>query len=744
MRNKKTRIHNNDKNEQKLPQFSDQIRLRPNRKILGVTRFHLRLYNMATSTTDSTKNQKRVRRILRNIGEAPVLFDSSLANRSAQNITQTLFNHGYYHAKTHYEVKYRKRKVRYVRYIVDVGKYYSIVKNETDCADPKIRSILAENNHRSHIKSEHRLEFDNIGKERDRIYTLLRNHGFYAFKKEYIDFEIDTLQGTHTAKLRTIIKLPTGKDSHPIYSINQVSAVILSPHLKPDSVYTQIDSVKYYLNHFPLTPRILHSKQQLKNGNIFNQNDLDQTYIKLSELGLFNNIQIRFEVVDSNQNLLDVTIEMRPSYTHSFSIEPQLISSDLSNQIANVGNYRNYGIANVFTYSNNNLFKGAEKLDLSFTTRAETQFRSDEELNRFFTNFQAGITGQLFLPATRLWRGLARKYELQSTRSLISLSYIYENNLDFNRNILPAAFSYQFNKNKSTYYFTPLEIFYSRSQIESEFLDLISPRNLEFVKRLFSSNVITSTGFRWNYTHFKRGNLKDYVILRTNILEVGGNLHRLGRQIWDTENVADTSYSLLGVTYFQFVKSEIDLRVSKFIDVNNSIAFRVNIGAGLPYGNADLIPFDKRFFIGGSNSLRGWRPRTLGPGSFQDTAAGARLDRSGDLVIQGSVEYRFSFIKPLELGLFLDGGNIWNVVKSESILESEVFRINRFYKEFALNGGIGFRFDFDFFLFRFDWGIQLRDPGIPDQNGWLTHTLFRSGSGWLNNTVLSFGIGYPF
>src|SRR5690606_15525360 len=140
----------------------------------------------------------------------------------------------------------------------------------------------------------------------------------------------------------------------------------------------------------------------------------------------------------------------------------------------------------------------------------------------------------------------------------------------------------------------------------------------------------------------------DYFAIRTNIIEPGGNTHRFVRRTIDSEKQADTSYKLFNVTYFQFIKSEVDLRYGREIDVNNAIAFRLNVGGAYPYGNESIVPVDKRFFIGGSNSLRGWRPRTVGPGSYRDTASGTRIDRSGELLIQGSVEYRFKFIGPLE------------------------------------------------------------------------------------------------
>lgn len=740
----KVKTEGSKEEKKDLPAFTDQIRQKPNRKTLGSVRLYLRLYNAATNTKDSTKNTTFIRRNLRRIGEPPVLFDSSYAERSSKNITQFLFNHGYYHANTTYEVRYgRKKRVKRVTYTVTPGGYYMMPKEyEVVCDDSLISQILKQNQYNSFLKKQKRVEFTSIALERDRLFNLLRERGYYAFKKDYIDFELDTIHQTKHAIIKLIIDPQREPIANRVFKISSLQVFVNTTTFNKTHQFEIIDSTRYFLSDFSINTQILHKHILLKPHNLYSQKDIDLTYNKLGELGIFDNIEIKFDYNKTDSLLLEAEIILKPGFQKSFTIEPQLISSDLNNQIANVGNYRNYGLANVFTYSNKNLFKGAERLDLSWTTRAETQFRADEQLDRFFTNFQTGLTATLLLPASRMWRGFAARNKINTVRSLITLSYIYENNLDFNRNIIPVAYSYQFIRKNSTFFLTPLEVFYSRSRIEEGFLDKISPRNIEFVKRLFSSNLITSTGLRWNYTAFKKNNPKEYVMFRTNILEVGGNLHRLGRRIMDTNPSQDTTYNFLGVTYFQFIKSEIDFRRSKVINPNSSYAYRGNIGVGVPYGNEDLLPFDKRFFIGGSNSLRGWRPRTLGPGSFRDTAAGTRIDRSGELIIQGSIEYRFKFISPLELGLFMDAGNVWNIVRSEGTVDAEIFKFNRFWNDLALNTGIGFRFDFNFFLFRLDWGIQLRDPEIIANNGWVARQIFKEG--WLSNTVLGIGIGYPF
>lgn len=747
----KNKIKTTPSNKQ-IPNVTGQIRLIPNRKILGITRFHLKLYNLGTSVKDSTKNDRRIRAYLRKTGEEPVLFDSSEARKSAANIQQFLFNQGYYFAKVDYEVKFGKKKVRKLTYHVYPGDYFTISEVKIISEDSSILNELIEIEQKSLLKVGKRIDFDNIGKERNRIYLEMRKRGYFQFKRDYIDFIIDTVHHEHKAKITLKVAGNEVSVQHKKYYYDSIFFVVNAPFFQTQSKSEPVtyDSLIFYMNNFPLNPSIIASKNFLRPDEIFNQRYIDLTSARISELGVFDNVEVEYQVktINLDSNKLNVIFKLRPAMLQTFSIEPQAITSDQNNQIANTGNFRNYGLANVITYSHRNIFHNAERLDLSFTTRAETQFKSDLQKERFFSNFQVGVNATLFLPRSAIWS----KYEMKKTeagigmrsvRTLISTSFIYENNLDFNRRIIPVAYTWQFIKPKSTWFITPVELLFSNSTIRPGFLDLVNPRDVDFIKRLFSSNIISSSSLRWNYANFDIGSSpKDYFAIRTNIIEPGGNTHRLVRRAIDTENQADTSYKLFNVTYFQFIKSEIDIRYGREIDINNAVACRLNVGAAYPYGNESLVPFDKRFFIGGSNSLRGWRPRTVGPGSYRDTASGTRIDRSGELLIQSSVEYRFKFIGPVESAIFVDAGNVWNIRRNATHSDLEMFSFQRFFPDLAINTGLGFRFDLNFLIFRLDWGIQLKDPEIIANNGWVAREI--GSKGWLRNTVLHFGIGYPF
>jgi len=178
-------------------------------------------------------------------------------------------------------------------------------------------------------------------------------------------------------------------------------------------------------------------------------------------------------------------------------------------------------------------------------------------------------------------------------------------------------------------------------------------------------------------------------------------------------------------------------------DENNALAYRVNGGIGVPYGNTEFLPFERRFFVGGVNSLRAWRPRTVGPGSYRDSTNNITIEKTGEILLQGSAEYRFDIIdKRIDGAIFLDVGNIWNY-KEDANFQNGEFKFDRFYKEFAINSGIGLRFDFSYIVFRIDWGISLHDPSLPEEDRWVIK--YFSDNRWIfDNTAVNFAIGYPF
>jgi outer membrane protein assembly factor BamA len=431
----------------------------------------------------------------------------------------------------------------------------------------------------------------------------------------------------------------------------------------------------------------------------------------------------------------------------SYVIEPQMLYSPQGSSGLNfqTSSQRSFGLAGILSFVNKNLNGNGELFKLSSITSFEAIYKRGE-FGNFYTGLQQGLVASLTLPNFKFFDKLdaTRKYEKKNT--VFSLSYQYESNPNFTRSSLPASVSLQFIKSKISWYYTPVEISFNRNMISNNFLPLLPKLDQDFVRRVFTDQIITAAKLGLVYTNNQSKPGQNSLFMRLGF-ETSGNLHRWMRQLTEKNFRADSSYKIFGVNYFQYAKMEVEFRIKHNIDVLNSMAFRVNAGWALPYGNSSIVPYDKRYFIGGSNSLRAWQPRRLGPGN---TPQGSQslIDKSGELILEANFEYRFTLIKKfIEGAIFFDAGNIWNLNKlSVANPDYGILRKESFVSEIALNTGIGMRFDLSMFLFRIDWGIPLRDPSKPAVERWVLAQNFSNNFSnfLLNQTAIAIGIGYPF
>ena len=234
---------------------------------------------------------------------------------------------------------------------------------------------------------------------------------------------------------------------------------------------------------------------------------------------------------------------------------------------------------------------------------------------------------------------------------------------------------------------------------------------------------------------------RDFTFLRFN-LESAGNLVNVFHSALNRE-VDQYPRQLFNVPYFQYLRGDIDLRYYNVINTVNKVVYRLYVGVGYPYGNSGALPYEKKFFSGGPNSIRAWSSRDLGPGSYAEPDSVLSVykfpNKTGDIKLEANLEYRFKVVWKMESALFIDMGNVW-AIREETDKPGAVFRMNKFYKEIAIGTGIGIRFDFSFFLLRFDFGLKIRDPALPENKRWIP--VYKEFS--LDDLHLKFGIGYPF
>jgi outer membrane protein assembly factor BamA len=707
--------------------LNEQIKHQPNRKILGVVKFHLWAYQVGAKHVINRELQDtgRIRKLLMNtVGEPPVLTDTMLIRKSAENLKAYVFNKGYFDVKVKYTSKtFLKRTT--ITYWIEEGPVYKISSVKLICDDKDIYQLVEGSSANAKIRAGKPTDFDLMAAERERIAALLKNNGYYNFNKAFIDFKLDTLFNQKSAVISVNIRMKSDGSHHKPQIIRKVTVAFETGQAEDETIKS--NGVFYKLNGFNLKMPILNSSVIIGEKQLFRQQNVDVTYSKLLGLGLFKFVNIVFNA-DTSLNGLECLIQLAPAPKHDFIWEPQVITTERSLGLQNnLG--RNYGIANEFILRNKNVFGNAEEFNISWRTTFETQFNAQSNLGPL-SNISNNFSLNLTFPKLIGLKKLDRNVRFQNNKTILTASFLDERNPNFSRTVLPFSYSYQLNKKLLSYYLTPFQISFNKAEVNSNFRDQLNAKDSLFIARLFSNYLITGPKFALYYSN-KTISPKNYLSINSNVLELSGLLF----------SKLFTDQKILGVPFSRFVRSDVDIRYHHQLDENNKVVYRAYLGLGYPLGDA-FFPFERRFFVGGSNSLRAWRPRTIGPGSYSDNQ-GVQIDKSGEMLLQGNLEYRFVIFKGiLEGALFMDAGNIWNV-KADSIFNNAKFQFNRFYNEFAINTGLGLRADFSFFIIRADWGIPLHDPSYPLENRWVISNL--SEKKWFfTQTLMNIAIGYPF
>jgi outer membrane protein assembly factor BamA len=727
-----------------------QVLHKPNRKILfGAVPFYLWLYKKGTSFRKPDKNETvGWRRKFRNdIGEAPVLLDTGLVELSAENLKKYLFNQGYFDNQVEWEWTGRKKKAA-VTYNVQPGKLYRISAVQVDCVHDSIRAISIQALEKAGARNGQPLVFDEMDAWRAAISLAVRNEGYFSFNKEYVRFELDTFRNNAEANVKVFIQADAIRKRfiRKVWYELETSETYRGNKLH-DTLMGDQGQTFFILNGYPLNTQSLSRISEFKSGELYRQDHHNNTYANLAATDLFRMIDISFGSVvpGPSSDSMDVVIRMKTAVRQSYSIEPQGIYSPQGSSGTNVNanNVSSYGLAGNFTFTNRNIFRNGEKLTTNLLGSLEAIISSEDNRRNILYGFQAGGNANLIISRPLLLEYLLPKADFRQVRTVFSLAYQYEGNPNFIRRTLPASLTYQWTKKQLNWYYTPLEISYNRNRLSPDFRLKLGSVDSLLVTRIFTDHLITAARLGFIYNSRGTASQGNYWYIRANLLETSGNLHRLIRRSLDEQRRPDTIYEAFGVRYFQYLRSEFDIRYNVKFDENNAAVFRTAFGLGLPYGNNTVLPFDRRFFTGGSNSLRAWRPRRVGPGSFVDSSGGLLFDRSGELLLQANAEYRFTLLRNfLEGALFLDAGNVWNLKHRGQLLPG-VFEGSRFMSELAVNTGVGLRFDFSFFMIRFDWGIPLRDPSEKPENRWVIRQATNPGF-IRDQTALTLGIGYPF
>jgi hypothetical protein len=719
------------------------IRQKPNKRVLGF-RFHLGLYNLSNPQKENSWN-----RWLRNIGEPPAVLDEFQVTRSTDLIAKYLRNKGYYSARVDQTIFFKKREAE-ISYSIISGEPYTIGRISYLVEDTALLRFVMPDTVNSLLKLSRNFDVDVLEMERQRIENLLKNHGYFNFSKEFVIYQADTTAGNLRTDITLNIKKylsstgtgPSTFVSHPKYQLGQVHFVS-DPGLTAagqklaglaDTVL--FDSL-YFVSKgkFSVKPHLLSQVNFMREGNIFRQGNADNTYRRLQLLRVFKFIDFQYTETGSKDpvtqlNLLNCDIILYPQVTQSYAVELEGTNSS-----------GNIGIAGNLAYQNKNLFRGAEIFDVKVKGAIETY--SSQKLSELKNTVEFGVDGSLKIP--KFWLPFptgqfVRKFGPKTT---FNMAYNYQRRPPFTRTIATASFGYTWQGNKYlTHIVNPIELNAVKIfSITPEFqADIAGKPYLEYS---YQDHFISTSSYTlvFNNQNLRKNN--NFIFFRMN-LESAGSLLQVYNNFSGSPGYSSGSdslnsyYELFGTRYSQFVRSEFDIRYNQMLNETDRLVYRFYSGLGVPYGNSNALPFEKLFFSGGSNGIRAWQVRSLGPGSYSEPPS-SFPNSMADVKLEMNLEYRFKLFWIMEGALFADAGNIWSINSFDN-RPGAIFHWDSFIEDIAIGSGLGLRFDFSFFIFRLDVGMKTRDPSLEKGQKWIP--LNRAPV--KDDFVWNIGIGYPF
>lgn len=766
-------------------------------------------YFITQDPQDTTKFDRWQRRV---IGEAPVVHRDTLAEETRKNMLRLLQKKGYFDAKVVYEkdqktYKDNNKGTINIEYVVTPNQQYTVDSIYFFSEDEKVDSILQQISKRSLLKTNAPVDQKLYERERERIASYLRDHGYAYFFNTYVaPLEADTTHEGNRAALLLEVLLPPEDSVHRVYQVGDIEVYMDYTPGQEDSVLvdTVINDILMHSPHeaFRIKPETILRAIYLQEGQVYSQRAFDQTNRQLSGLGVFRFVRIKQAEDELHPNQLNFRIELTQNKRMEFGIDGEL--NYASRSATGIGNL--IGLSVSPSYRNRNLLKGAELLITEFNAGVEFNPAPSAIANgQFWNTADLGLRTDIYLPRYIDYLKIARrlnraKYKGKSVflddDNYNKLRENASTRISTNFNYLLILDFYEYYLFTGTYGFDYQPATNKRLILNYLGVDYLFPRTAEnfdnllafnpFLERSFGEQLFVSFLFRdLNYVYNSRPNR------RGNSYYFGFNLELAGAEVWGA-NALYNSFALepdtlrlnlrqgTKVDFSQYVRTQVDLRRYWPLGPNQSLAGRFNLGVARPFGYTSDVPYVKQFFAGGPNSLRAWAPRGLGPGAYEDTLSlrsvnNTRLYQTGDFKLEFNLEYRFKIFWLINGAFFLDAGNVWTLRPDPNRCGSQFLFSERtydcvdqasggdirytnepFYKQIAVGGGFGLRVDFSYFILRLDMGLKLRHaapfPDNPaDLNNWQNYWFrdFRDngnrvGLNFTDIVAFNLGFGYPF
>ncbi len=706
------------------------------------------------------KDSRFARWVLKRIAEPPTFFDEDLSRRTAENFRNYLRQRGYLEARTYYETRYKEHVRRKksaspqrwreasVSYFVDLGRQYTVASVSFSSPDTQIHRILQETAGGSLLKREAPLDKNLFEAEKNRIAYILKNRGYALFQPSSIEFVGDS-SGTKT-HITATVDVPTDSASNRIYRIGNVAVFVeFVPELVGMGRDTTLEGIYFTTSssQFAVRPERLLSVIAFRPDSLYRQEDFDRTVRDLNTLGVFQFVTVRPQPDSIALGRIHITISMSLNERLSIGTGVDLNSSNSNDNFS--GNNL-LGASAYLSVDHRNLLLGAENLrsDLSYgielnlpslTSIFSQEFRFQNELlfPRYFDYFNLwSRLNRWHLVPDRFHERLRRdgRVRMALNYSLLDLRNLYTNNL------LSAAWGYSFRLgNEHHLVFDHVGIDILSSQARGGFASIVA--NNELLRRSLEPQLFTGFLLRsLTYTYLGRPNVFGERWFFRWHTDLSGIEAHLLNQLWALR-FGQQEWSIGGLQFSKYLRLELSGSYTRAFTKDLAGVLHLRSGLALPFGGARTVPYVKQFFVGGPSSLRAWRIRELGPGGYipPDTLR-PPFFQAGDVRLEFNGELRFPIFWWMKGAVFVDGGNIWTLLP-DAQRPNSALRWD-FFQNIAIGTGFGVRLDFNYFVFRFDWGIKVRNPYRNPENGnyWIDWRRYR----WRDISNFNIAIGYPF
>lgn len=728
-----------DNKEVKPSEMRAYVRQTSNAKWFSLVKIPMYIYSAAGR--DSTK---WINRLLYRMGDAPRIYDPELTEETREQMEQAVRNMGYMGAQVD-AVEVRKGNRLKVHYVIRAGEPYTVGSVAYDIDDYRIAEYLRADSVHRMLAPGMRFDVNVLDQERQRITQYLQNRGYFRFNKDFITYQADTT--LYSKQVGLTLKLAPYRRKkedtpapHKQYHIRDVNFIFDSDFSDLSTTgLAGLDSVRsggvnfYYKDKLYLRPRVITDYNRLQTGDLYRLRNVQSTYNALGRLNILKYSNIRFEEdVKSDSACLDafVTLSRNKNKSVAFEIEGTNSAGDL-------------GAAASVSYMHRNLFKGSETFSIKIRGAYEAITGLEGYANSNYMEYavEAGLNFPEFMFP---FLSSDFKRRIRAT-SEVTVKYNWQIRPEFERTVASAAWSYKWSKRRASHRFDVFDLNYIympyRSETFRSYLDEMDQRN-PLLRYSYEDLFIVRMGYTYTYNSSGAASMKtaqrNSYSIRFNIEESGNLLYAFSK-IVNRHPKNGEAFQMGNIDFAQYVKMDIDYAKNFMIDYRNSLVFHVGVGVAVPYGNSKSLPFEKLYFSGGANSVRGWSVRSLGPGGYRGDANSLDyVNHTGDIKLDLNLEYRTHLFWKLNGAAFIDAGNVWTI-RSRDMQPEGQFKFDRFYKQLAVAYGLGIRFDLDFLILRFDGGMKAVNPMYTGKGRYpIVSPDFK------RDFTFHFAVGYPF